>query len=1150
MVIFVIISVYKHILPKGWIFVSKKIVSLILTLALIISCVFVGQVTVVSAEGVWNGSDKTAPTEGEGSDADPFIITNGAQLAWAVTSGRDGLYFRLASDIYLNEINEDGSLKTDNSWFRRGVDGAVSVNIDGDGHVVYGLYYNDTAAKTWAAVGAALVPSVGENQTAVIKNLGISNSYVNDKNAVSAFIGYSRGTVVMDNCFVSDSVTLSGYETGALLGLSTNEFQISNCYSQATLVKGVEDDSASDTGLLGEFYCVGGAALSNCSVENCYNSAGGGSTKAAPGVAKQVYTTEESRFGTVLTAEQMQGAIYDGNEMLLGDAFAATEGYPVLKIFAENANYTWNGIGDNFDKGDGSSADNAYVIENAGQLALMVATGGNGKYYRLEKDILLNDLEKIYWHSGLIEDGAECAPNSWFTGTNANCTKYNGFTDSISFSGKVDGNGHTIYGLWYDADATHTSAGLIPSALGTTVNDIGFAYSFVSGGRFTGALSSYYGGTVSGCYIDNTVTVCGKKVDPTADSGSVGGILGWSQGVALDNCFFEGNLIDEGGVGHCYGLIGTSWNSRITARNCISIGYQPFTVSMSKQNFASQEDAESYYETLGRYSVTDVYTDTFKKANAASYTLDLDGDGTYETSGSYEMFTFTQLENKSFKGSGALDNLTAISKELWYPVAAGYPMLKAKGNAGGDVNADGSFNAEDKILLRESLIGKTSAVNGDPNTDGTSDITDLVSLDIKNGFVTRKNTKTVCYDLKTVDLEDYTVIYPAGDENAADAAEKLATGLGISFSDDTVPANLKEISIGATNRLAESSVSGLAYKCFADKDKIFIDAANEYALTEAVDNFISLCEGNRLPLVRGTANGFVQDITLSNGKTYSYVWGDEFTGTVLDRSKWKNAVSGSNMGPCTAEGLEADIKVMNTSDVIKLVDGNLRLSPILYTDPDDENIKYAVPASVRSQERMEYRYGYAEIRAKVPFATGVWPSYWTGMGGTLGERNCYQYSVEVDIFEIFGTEDTVVPNLHKWYRGNHDPSTHDCTYTGTHSTSGTDKRYVFTDWENLDNEYHTYGFEWTPTEMSMYVDGYCYKTYDITRSFDECSDMTGFHDPRYIIFNNHVFSPNSSFKPNLITGHEENLPANYDIDYFRLYQDPTVENSAVWSKIK
>lgn len=1126
----------------------KKPISLLLCLTVLLST-FLWSGSSVSAEStVWNGTDIVKPTAGSGTENDPYIVTEGGHLAFAVKSGINDLYYRLDSDIYLNELADDGSLKTNNPWFRTDAGGGLSVNIDGNGHMVYGLYYNDTSAKSWKTVGVGLIPSVSTGYKATVTDLGIASSYINDKYAVGGFVGCNKGTVVLDGCFLADSVTLTGFETGAFIGLSTFEFQISNCYSHATLIRGSED-SISYIGLLGDFYATGGGDINNCTMYNCYNAAGGGSTKRDLAKCGQVYTTEASKFGTVLTPEQMQGAVYSGNQMLLGDAFVATDGYPILKTFAEDPRASWNGMGDNFDEGDGKTADTAYLIENAGQLAYMVATGGGGSYYKLKNDIVLNDLEKINWNNGNTEIGVEYSPNSWFTGSTSDYKKYDGFTKSISFKGTVDGNGHTVYGLWYDADALHITAGLIPAVGATTVKNLNFAFSFVSGGRFTGALSSYFSGTVSNCYIDSSVTVYGKKVIEV-DSGSVGGFVGWSDGISIDNCFFDGNLVDEGGVGHAYGLVGTSWNTKITAKNCITLDFQPFTVSMSKSEFDSKAEAEEYLKNLNRYTVENVYTDTHKKDNVAGYVLDTDGDGTYETTEYYPMFAFTELETKGFKGLSSLENLPALSGDLWYSVAEDYPVLRTKGNADGDVNADGRFSESDKHLLRKSLIGAADAENLDPNTDGISDITDLVSLSIKNGFVTRKKTKTVCYDLFDLNLDGYTVIYPEGDESAKVAAEKLAEYFSLSVSDDTASVTEKEILLGNTNRPTSEKVSGLAYRSLIDNNRLCIIAEDGFALLEAVNNFIDLYDGYSIPLMLGIANGFVQDITLSNGKNYTYVWGDEFEGKVIDRTKWQNGVQGSNMGPCTAEGCEADIKVMNHPDVMKIVDGNLRLSPILYTDPENPNIKYAVPASVRSRGRMEYRYGYAEIRAKVPFKTGVWPSYWSGESNALsGEELCDAFSVEVDVFEIMGTPNIVVPNLHKWYK-NHDPATHGCTYTGTHSSSGTDKRYYFENYENLSDEYHTYGFEWTPTEMSMYVDGYCYKTYDITKSFDACPDMTGFHDPRYIIFNNHVFSPNSKFKPNLITGNEENLPANYDIDYFRLYQDKTVANTNVWTKMK
>ena len=74
----------------------------------------------------------------------------------------------------------------------------------------------------------------------------------------------------------------------------------------------------------------------------------------------------------------------------------------------------------------------------------------------------------------------------------------------------------------------------------------------------------------------------------------------------------------------------------------------------------------------------------------------------------------------------------------------------------------------------------------------------------------------------------------------------------------------------------------------------------------------------------------------------------------------------------------------------------------------------------------------------------------------------------------------------------------------------------------------------------MYIDGECYMTFDLTENFDGKSDMKGFHDPAYLILNNHLFTESSTFKP--YDGCEianVNLPVEYDVDWIRLYQKPS-----------
>ena len=73
---------------------------------------------------------------------------------------------------------------------------------------------------------------------------------------------------------------------------------------------------------------------------------------------------------------------------------------------------------------------------------------------------------------------------------------------------------------------------------------------------------------------------------------------------------------------------------------------------------------------------------------------------------------------------------------------------------------------------------------------------------------------------------------------------------------------------------------------------------------------------------------------------------------------------------------------------------------------------------------------------------------------------------EVDIFEVFGSDDTLVFNLHKWDV----KATNNISHTSLDSLD-LNRSYTFENSFNLENEFHVYAFEWTPDEVSAYVDG-------------------------------------------------------------------------------
>lgn len=169
---------------------------------------------------VWDGSVATT-LQGSGTETDPYLISNGAELAYAVKNGTELKYYKLTADIYLNDTSkidwtngtaEDGY--TPSEWFSsEDVNGLFYEDemvfqgvIDGAGFTVYGLYYNP--GNTYTAVG--LIP-VASNTC--INNLCIKDSFVSGGRWTSALVGYGTN-VTVNKVLVDTSVTVWGYDIG------------------------------------------------------------------------------------------------------------------------------------------------------------------------------------------------------------------------------------------------------------------------------------------------------------------------------------------------------------------------------------------------------------------------------------------------------------------------------------------------------------------------------------------------------------------------------------------------------------------------------------------------------------------------------------------------------------------------------------------------------------------------------------------------------------------------------------------------------------------------------------------------------------------------------------------------------------------------
>lgn len=294
---------------------------------------------------IWDGSTRTKPKFVNGV----YEITNGAELAYIVyNGGQEGAYYKLTKDIYLNDIDKVdwktgvANNYTPNSWYSYYNNPGFYGSIDGNGHIIYGLYFKQNPGSyVPGAYGAGLIPFVVDGKTASITNLGVNYAYIHYEGAASAFIGdlKNNATATFSKCFVGENVCIKGGSAGAFCGRTGTSAAVSltNCYSLASAVVAYDSYTAGIAG-------VPRGNSTAITVNNSFNAKGA--------IFSSYYTNKreannsyQSVAGTisnekVLTLDNMQGenTLTNPDKMpnlnLLPPIYIATEGFPKLIVFA------------------------------------------------------------------------------------------------------------------------------------------------------------------------------------------------------------------------------------------------------------------------------------------------------------------------------------------------------------------------------------------------------------------------------------------------------------------------------------------------------------------------------------------------------------------------------------------------------------------------------------------------------------------------------------------------------------------------------------------------------------------------------------------------------------------------------------------------
>ena len=245
------------------------------------------------------------------------------------------------------------------------------------------------------------------------------------------------------------------------------------------------------------------------------------------------------------------------------------------------------------------------------------------------------------------------------------------------------------------------------------------------------------------------------------------------------------------------------------------------------------------------------------------------------------------------------------------------------------------------------------------------------------------------------------------------------------------------------------------------------------------------------------------------------IWSDEFdTGTALDSAVWSYDLGAGGWGNKELQ------EYTNNSENVRIEDGNLVITV-------QEAGGSFTSARVRTEDKLTFKYGTIEARIKVPdLADGLWPAFWT-LGNDFSLVG-WPYCGELDVMEM-GSSSAISANVINRRVGS-------AAHWDNEGQWSSYSRHLDVD-SDLDDGFHIFSMDWTPTRITTYIDGKQIWTFHIESG--SCADCSEFHQPHFIILNMAVGGTYTGIlNNNEITA---TTPAEMQIDYVRIMDNGFTE---------
>ncbi|GAA3508398.1 hypothetical protein GCM10022393_19430 [Aquimarina addita] len=210
-------------------------------------------------------------------------------------------------------------------------------------------------------------------------------------------------------------------------------------------------------------------------------------------------------------------------------------------------------------------------------------------------------------------------------------------------------------------------------------------------------------------------------------------------------------------------------------------------------------------------------------------------------------------------------------------------------------------------------------------------------------------------------------------------------------------------------------------------------------------------------------------VFVSCANSDTIVWEEHFEGNELDQTFWNYELGDGCPDLC---GWGNNERQLYAERNIHLQDGNL-----IVTATKNDSVYRS--GKITTKDKIEFKYGTIEVRAKLPTGQGLWPAIWM-LGADISDIG-WPDCGEIDIMEFVGKEPhTIYNSLH--------------TRQSYGNTINSKKTII----NDIEEGFHTYKSVWTEDKIQFFIDDK--PAYTFSPELKN-KDTWPFNKPFYLIIN-------------------------------------------------